>query len=218
MSAQPSQLPIDRTTPSRAAINVIAILLLLLVVMPAASRAGDFKDLLSGKTYPLTVKLGDLGKEWRRITIRTTGSASGNISVSISGNSNSTSGSSQNNIADLAGSKVYLTKGQTASANGVTYLVAYRLPGGGIDLPALIQVLATKSAPELNPLTVESVLPLSVLDVKCVGSLDEIRAFDLKREIAESEKVALAISTALKSLSGGTTNRTTVASPDKPAK
>jgi hypothetical protein len=189
-----------------------------LVSMPVSSRAGDLKNLMSGKTHPLTVKLGELGNEWRRITIHSTGSASGNISVSVTGGSGGTSGSSQNNFADLTGSKVYVTRGQTVAAEGQTYLLAYRMPGNGLDIPGLIQALVTKAAPATNTLTAETVLPLSLLDLKSIGSLDDIRAFDSKREIAESEKLAQTIANALKSAGGSTTNNAPASSQSKPAR
>lgn len=182
--------------------------------LPVDGESAELKELLSGKTCPLTIETGKLDKEWRRFTIHSTGSASGNVSVSITG-SGGTSGSSQNNIADLTNSKHYLTRGQTVSANGQVYLVAYRLPGGGLDFPALIQAMAAKIPPATTTLTPETVLPLSLLDVKAIGSLDDIRAFDLKREIAESEKLAQTISAALKSAGGGEKKNADTAGKDR---
>ena len=134
----------------------------------------------------------------------TAAGASAAIFPSVSGNG--TSGSSQNNISDLAGSKTYVTKGQTVSANGQVYLVAYHLPGGGLDLPTLLQSMATKSPPPASVLTPETTLPLSLLDVKTTGTLDDIRVFDMKREIADSEKLFQTIVSAIKASSGSNTN------------
>ena len=193
---------------------IVAVLLTL--IPPVSCRGADFKDLLSGKTCPLTVKLGDLDKDWRRISIRSGGSVSGNISVSVSGNQ--ASSSSQNNIAELIGKRNYLTRGRILSANGQVYLVAYHLPGGGLDLQALIQAMGTKSPLEAAILNPESILPLSLLDVKSMGSLDDIRPYDMKREIAESEKLVRTISNILKTATGGTTNSATPPSQDKSGK
>jgi hypothetical protein len=191
--------------------------IVFLSAAPVSSRGSDLQELLSGKRHPLIVKLGELGKEWRRFTIHIAGNASGNVSVSVTG-SGGTSGSSQNNIADLSGSRIYLTKGQTVSALGQVYLVAYRMPGSGLDFPALIQALATKAPPQVTTLTPETELPLSLLDVPNLGSLDDIRAFDLKREIAESEKLTQTIGSALKAASGGETTKAAQPGSDKSGK
>jgi hypothetical protein len=203
-------------TPS-SAIRAMKVATLLMLILPACSWGADFQNLLSGKTHPLTVKLGSLQSDWRRFTIHTAGCASGNISVSVSGHSGPSS-SSQNNVADLTGSKHYLTQGKTVAAAGQLYLVAYRLPGSGLDLSGLIQAVATKAPPTPVLLTPETTLPLSLLDVKSLGILDDIRAFDLKREIAESEKLAQTIANALKSAGGGDKKNAEPPAQDKQAK
>jgi hypothetical protein len=190
---------------------------ILLLAQPVSSRAGDLGALMGGKKYPLSLRLAELGKDWRRFTLHTAGNASGNVSVSVTGGGG-TSGSSQNNIADLSGSKLYLTKGQTVSAHRQVYLVAYRMPGSGLDFPALIQALATKTAPQVTTLTPETELPLSLLDVRNMGSLDDIRAFNLQREIAESEKVTRMIESALKAAGGEATNNATQPAAKNPAR
>jgi hypothetical protein len=53
-----------------------------------------------------------------------------------------------------------------------------------------------------------------LLDVQTIGALDDIRAFELKREIAESEKRFQTFLSAIKASSGSSTN----ASPPAQAK
>ncbi len=60
--------------------------------------------------------------------------------------------------------------------------------------------------PEALALTPESVLPLPLLDLRTAGSLDDVRAFDLKAKIAESETTVLLLSILLEALSGGSKN------------
>ncbi len=175
------------------------MMLLLLGLLSAG--AIDFSELLAGKHCPLSIKLGELDKKWRRFTIHSSGTASGNISVSVTG-SGGNSGSSQNNVADLSGSRKYLTTGQTVNAGGRVYLVAYRFPGGELNLPGLIQAIATKSPPISALLTPDSILPLCLLDLASLGSLDDIQAFELDREIAESNQLFETIQSALKSAGG----------------
>jgi hypothetical protein len=190
---------------------------LLIFTLPHSSPGADFEALFSGKTHPLSVKLSDLNDDWRRFTLHTAGNANGNISVSVNGTTGN-SASSQNNVADITGSRTYLTKGQTVSVGDQIYLVAYRLPGSGLDLSGLIQALAAKAPPTPTPLTAETALPLSLLDLKSIGSLDDIRAFDLKREIAESEKLAQTIANALKSAAAGEKKKPEPAPQDKSGK
>jgi hypothetical protein len=222
MNTHESRIPLDevaRSGWSRFGLKAWLAAIFLVLVLPVSSRGADLTDLLSGKHCPLTVKLGGLDKNWRRITLATAGTANGNISISVTvgGTTGGTSGSSQNNVADLPGSRTYLTTGQTVSANGQMYLVAYRLPGAGLDLAALIQAVATQSPPATSTLTPDSTLCLSLLDVRSIGSLEDVRPFDLNREIADSEKLGRTIAAALKAAGGASTNRPSV-SPDKSGK
>jgi hypothetical protein len=200
-------------------VNTAITAFALLLALPVAGPAAEFTDLLSGKTCPLTVRLGDLTKDWRRFTLRAAGAANGNvsISVSVSGTRGSPSNSSQNNIADFAGNRVYLTTGQTVSVNDQVYLVAYHVPGAGLDIPTLLQAAATKSLPTAGVLTPGSVLPLTLLDVKSIGSLEDIRVFDMQYEIAESEKLASAMAAVVKAISNSSTN-SAASSRDQPGK
>ena len=121
-------------------------------------------------------------------------------------NVNGQSGSavSQNNlIGSLSTSRSYATRGETARADGRTYLVAYHLPGAGLDLAAVVQALVTKTPIAGAVLTRESQLRLSLLDVSALSSLDDVRTFDLADELAESEKAAQALANLFKSESGG---------------
>jgi hypothetical protein len=143
------------------------------------------------------VKLKDLNGDWRRITARGNGHVSGNVSVNVSGNSESAV--SQNNLTgSIGGGQSYVTKGQTASANGQAYLIAYHLPTAGLDLHTLLQALATKAAPAAAALTPESSLSLSLLDVRTMGSVEDVSVFDMKREISDSENALKALSNLLK--------------------
>jgi hypothetical protein len=198
--------------PKGAGSKSATAMLLITLLLSGISFGADLEALLSGKKYPLSVQLGKLDAQWRRFTIHTTGNASGNISVSVTG-SGGNSGSSQNNVADITGSRSYLTKGETESAGGQTYLVAYGIPGNGLQLSGLVQALVSQTPPVPATLSTETTLSLALLDLKSVGSLDDIRVFDLKREIAESEKAAQAIAAALKSAAGGEKNSSEMPAP-----
>lgn len=189
LSARPP-LSRARLFPSRL-LSGIALLLFAL-----AAPASDLGQLLAGKDFPLAVKLKDLNGDWRRVTIRGSGSVSGNVSVNVSGSARSTS---QNNlVGSLGGGQTYVTKGQTASAGGQIYLVAYHLPVAGLDLAALLQALATKAPPASAVLTPDTALPLSLLELRTAGSIDDVRPFDMNREIADSQKALKALAALFK--------------------
>ena len=178
----------------------------------AWGQESDFTEALSGKVHPLSMKLKDFSAEWRRITLQSTARMSDNFSVNVSGN---TSGStSQNNIMGaLTGSRTYLTKGQTMSACGRSYLVAYHLPASALDLGTLIQAMVTKTPPALSLLTPETGLPLALLDLPTIGSLDDVRAFDSESEIEENKRAALAL---LELFKGQGDGKPTNSPPSKP--
>ena len=174
---------------------------MLLIMVPAICPGADLEQCLCGKRFPLTVKLKDLTAEWRRVTVHGNGSISGNMSVNVSGNAGSAV--SQNNLTgSLGGGQTFVTKGQTASANGKTYLIAYHLPMAGLDLGILLQAIATKTPPAAAALTPESGLSLSLLDVGAIGSLEDVSAFDLQRELSQSENAIKALTALLKGNEG----------------
>jgi hypothetical protein len=190
--------------------------------MPVFSQEWSLSSLLSGSPVPLSLQLKDLNDGWRRITLNGNGTVSGNISVNVSGN---TSGStSQNNLAGALGSsRSYVTKGETVSANGRVYLVAYHLPSMGLDLGKLLQAMLSKTAPSGTALTPESVIPLSLLDLGTIGSLEDVRRFNAQAEMAESETALRALTELLKAQGGGGSTNAAAApkskkAPEEPAK
>jgi hypothetical protein len=178
-----------------------ALAVIVLLAQPLASRGGDLSLLLSGNQQPLAVRLKDLSAEWRCVTVRASTGAGGNVAVNVSGNA--TGSNSQNNLLGVRGEqRAYVTKGQTVSASGEIYLVAYRLPTTGLDLQTLLQAAATKRASPTVVLTPESSLPLCLLNVRAIASLEDIRVFDMNREINESEKAAKTLAGLLKAAPG----------------
>ncbi len=153
--------------------------------------------LLSGNQQPLAVKLKDLNSEWRCVTVRGGAGPGGNVAVNVSGNA--TGSNSQNNLLGAhAEQRAYVTKGQTVSASGETYLVAYRLPATGLDLQTLLQASATKTAPPAVVLTPESSLALCLLNVRAIAGLEDIRVFDMHSEIHQSQEAAKMLAGLLK--------------------
>ena len=199
---QPSRILV--VSNSRPPCSLILWAILFLIV-PVVCQGSDLEQLLSGKRFPLAVKPKDLNGEWRRITVRGNGNVSGNVAVNVSGNADSLN---QNNFTGaLGGSQCYVTKGQTTSSHGRTYLISYHLPTAGLDLTMLLQAVATKTPPTAAVLTPESTLSLSLLDVRIIGSLEDVSVFDMQREIIQNENALKALTNLLKAGEGAKTTQ-----------
>jgi hypothetical protein len=150
--------------------------------------ANDFQELISGKQAPLTRQLKDLDDSWRQIAI-----------------------SGQYEMADLMKTwtslfgadlynNIYYTQGETVKVNQETYVVAYRLASSGepVNINALFENVmgsmagftggdcaAITSSEAINP---ETNISLSLLNLKTIGSLNNVRPFDLETDLAMLEK------------------------------
>ncbi len=128
----------------------------------AAPPPVDFGSALSGAGHPLTLRVGDLDGSWRRVFIgKPLETAS--LSLFLLGASRDTFNINSN---------PYFTRGQTETVGGEAFLVAYHyLPppsfaasgdaSGGLGLP-----------PVQTP---ETVLTLSLINVRQISSLDGIQ-------------------------------------------
>jgi hypothetical protein len=137
----------------RLAISVtIATVAIPIATHPSIAAEPTLSEILAGKTIPNTVKLKELTPEWRSI------STNGQFELGSSIQSLFTSFTGMS----LFGS--YYTKGQTISLAGESYIVAYSL----------------QEKPER--ITGETLLGLSLLNLKTIGSLTNIHSFNLEKE------------------------------------
>lgn len=120
----------------------------------AAPSVADFGSALSGTGHPLTLRVGDLDTSWRRVFI----GKPLDTSIFLLG---------QSRDAFSAASNPYYTRGQTETVGGETFLIAYHYApppadaSGGLGLP-----------PVQTP---ETVLTLSLINVRQISSLDGIQ-------------------------------------------
>lgn len=148
----------------------LTLVLLLLAVSPAFSQSsapplGGLTPLLSGSPYPLSLTLKNLDGSWRTFSLSGSGDAAGQLGVYFS----LLTGGIQN---------TYYTQGQTIDRGGEVYLVAYHhistlnyaaaLRGNFADLPP---------APKPTP---DTALSLCFLNLRLIGSLNDIQAFSLQ--------------------------------------
>ena len=156
--------------------SLIALLALALV-LPACGEEMTLAQVIAGKDMPLALQMKDLSTGWVRMQV------SNLIGVSEMTHMFSSMMGSQ-----LSG--VFFTKGRTITLDGVKYLVAYSIPRRPPNSEAMRDGPQTPA-----PVTADSELSLSLLSMATLGSLLDIRPFDLTREIAggkEAEKVIAA--------------------------
>jgi hypothetical protein len=140
-------------------------LFLAFCVTVAAHAETDFKDLLAGKTVPLSLKLKDLTSDWRRFT-------------TVGADTVSPANITRLMFGGAAGG--YYSRGETVTAAGESYLVAYRLQTKPLDAT----VFTRGQPPTPEKPTLDSVLSLCLLHLRTLDSFTDIRPFDLEVELA----------------------------------
>lgn len=137
---------------------------------PARAQAVDLKELTAGTKYPLTIKLKDMNAEWQRIT------------VSAQGDTNPWT-----MLFNIGGDEAFYTRSETVTVGTETFIVAYRTPPKKIDFMVIARGPGMATPPP-DPLTPDTSLALSFLNLRTVASLNAIEPFDLKREVARRER------------------------------
>ena len=151
--------------------------------IPTAGAA--LKELLSGSAHPLTLKIKDMKPEdWRRFTL--TGQTDDGISSYLPLIVGMMGGGGAPPTETAA---VYYTQAQTVTLGAETYLVAYRPLLKQPDFAALMAMNGAAQPPVEQMLsekmTLESSVSLSLLNVKKIGGMADIRPFDAAQEVAE---------------------------------
>ena len=130
---------------------------------PATQTQTGAFPLLDGKTTPLTLKIKDLDSSWRVF------SAPSSSTEGILG------------MFGAGGNKVF-TKGETVSVANEVFLVAYKA-----DPPDMASLMAGGGMPKAKPLTLDTVIRLSLLNLHALNSMDGIHVFDAKGLMAEND-------------------------------
>jgi hypothetical protein len=141
-----------------------AVLALLSAAATAPAADVDLKSLLAGKVHPLTLKLKELGPDWHCLT---TSEATGNL-------------------IQMYGMKLpaLYTKGDTLTIAGETFLVGYALQKPGANFAALIRGASGSTPPEPERPGEDTPVSLTLVNLRTIQTLRDIRPFDLKQEIA----------------------------------
>jgi len=155
----------------------LAMILLLAVAIPVLGQpaeGAEVKDLISGEMFPLTMQLKDLNQDWRALRVTAQADAVQFYAATFG-----------------AGGGAYYTTGQTVTVSGETFVVGYRVATKPLNVAAMMRRQREPPAPE--KLTPETSLALSLVNLRAVSSLNDIRPFSLEDELAESERLARAM-------------------------
>lgn len=191
---------------------------MMALAAPAFGQNVEFQELISGKSAPLSLTLKDLNSDWRRMTVEVKGDGKGVglgeilgplMQAGMMSEMGKNKGGKPGEVAAAAigmmllsglfggggEEPVYYTKGQTLSVAGETFLVAYRVKKSSLNLMEMFAQSAMEGGKEPDPtrmlpgkLSAESPLVISLLNFKTIGSISDIRPFDLNKEIVESAK------------------------------
>jgi len=168
--------------PRTLTIRPIMALALLVLAIPAGSQtpagpatglpAPSFGDIMSGKAFPLTVKLKDLSGEWRRMTIGGQFDGSNIMQMMMGGGGGA--------------SEAFYSRGDTVLIGGETFLVAYKSATKRMGMAELMQAQRGRP-PAPEKLTPDTTLGFGLFNVRTVTSLTDVRPFNLQEELAASE-------------------------------
>ncbi|MCU0536579.1 MAG: hypothetical protein MUD14_22045 [Hydrococcus sp. Prado102] len=160
---------------------VFLTLTALLSISSLPSYGSDFSSLVSGQQVPLTKQLKDLDSSWRQISV------SGQFEM----------GDFMKNWSGIIGGSpynyIYYTQGETVEVASETYVIAYRLPstGEGLTIKSLMETTFSFGCNEASlpvQLAPETTINLSLLNLRTIGSLNDVRSFNLSEELAASQK------------------------------
>ncbi len=138
-------------------------------VSSAQMEAGEnttWKDVMSGRIAPLTLKAGSLDSSWNLFK-----SAGGDFAALVEVNENRMGGAP----------KPFFTQGQTMTIGEETYLVAYRQQPVGVSISNFPAPQSYDMSPDewrkKFAFTRDSVLLLSLLSTRTMGNITDIKPF-----------------------------------------
>lgn len=131
-------------------------------IAPAPEHTNTMVDLIKGKLAPLTIHVKDMDRQWLKLTVSPRLGGMDNLLALMI-----------NDGKPGAPAPPCFTRGQVLTIDGVSYLAIYSLPQDA--QPAL--------------LTAESMLTLSLLNMRTLTNMFDIRPFNLEQELREGMQV-----------------------------
>jgi prepilin-type processing-associated H-X9-DG protein len=152
----------------------------------AQAATSALTNLLNGAEAPLTLPLKSLNGEWRR------------VSISGQGDMNPFTMTFMPNDQ-----VVYYTRGQVVVVGGESFVAAYRAPIKKVDFMSLMRMGPGTQLPLPDKLTPDTTLSLTLLNLRIVNMIGDITRFDLKEELARSERQIAAAQVNAQALTAG---------------
>ncbi len=162
----------------------------------------NFSQLSMQSVAPARLQLKNLNTGWQRMTVQ---SGENDPYAALYGGMR---GAMFQDVLEQAGVGVYFTRGQSVSLGGETFLVAYRIDNNmsAQDVQNLFRGVGGHGndgpAPGPRKFSPDTTLLLSLLNLRTIGSLENVRPFDAKREIMGPADVIEASNENLQSLGG----------------
>ncbi len=156
----------------------------------AAARQLSLKELISGKAVPLSVRAKDLDESFARFQSEgSTADAQQRMMIRNMYGMN------------VAANSIYFTKGDTVKLESGTYLIVYGLENR-IDMEAIARhdMRALQTPRKLRP---KDKLLLSLLDLKNVGNITDLRPFNFDDEMENEADRNVAVVNTLQQLGAG---------------
>ena len=159
----------------------------LALLLAANLQAGEvtIKDALAGKVAPLTLKLSDLNRDWYRLNVSAKPAPEG-----LGGSSRAYFALMLGGLGD--GAAACFTKGDIVTIEGEAFLVAYRLIPKPVDMNAVMRG-GPNALPAPEKPAPDAPLTLSLLRLRGVDGLSNIKPFDLEAELTGGETTDAAI-------------------------
>lgn len=148
----------------------------MVCLLPSWGQQATLTEALAGKAAPLALKLKDLDGKWLRFTLEAPGDSwSKTLPMMMM-----TSGGGASPLLTSLTSSVYYTRGETVAMGNSVFLAAYAVPRKTLTPHEFEAMMDEDWKPD--PLTPETSLSLSLLNLRTCGHLIEIQPFDLVRE------------------------------------
>ncbi len=135
------------------------------------------KEVFSGKPFPLNVKLKDIDSDWRVFNAL-----------------NAVNNQTLVNLYGLSGNGIGLnssfTKGEEVTLGSETFIVAYR---PRVKLPSMTAISSSAldaHAFDSMKLTDNTVMSLSLINLRTTGAISDIRPFDRNEFLAQNEEAS----------------------------
>lgn len=164
--------------------RILIWLVSITIALAVSGRCETLNEILSGKTFPLSIQIKALDAEWRQFTL--TGAQGGATDMLLL--------MARMQMGAGGTSTLYVTQGKTVTIGSETYLVVYHREGQGNAAIAAMMGQGEPVAPA--PITPDDQMVLSLLNLRAIGCMRDIKPFDINNLQDGSAQIAGAMARA----------------------